>query len=294
MTAAVVVPVRGGDRRTARNLRALTSAARAAGVRPYVVDNGAARVVRASLGPGVTVVPCATPGSYAARNAGVDAALSEGCDVVLFTDSDCRPLHDWPAHLLDVCSRHDVVTSVAPPTGRSALARGARADYLARLSAWSGREPRCEEPLGTVDTRACAVRAEVLAAVRFDERLRHAGDAVFGRTARDAGYSVVGCHHACLAHDPPRSWLGEYRKYRAVATALAADLRALPRRDVLRLLPEQAHLLLPLRAGERRAAARRAFAAVARLAGAATVYTAVRELAWTEGRHRKLVARPEE
>lgn len=290
MSAGVVIPVRGGDRRIAANLAAFHQAARAAGLHTYVVDNGAAKAVRSSLVPcpDLTVVRCEVPGSYAARNAGVAAALAGDCDVVLLADADCRPLAAWPRHLLDACERHDVVTSVAPPGGRSFLARGARADYLTRLYAWAGGEPRCGEAIGTVDTRACAVRRAVFDAQRFDLRLRYAADAVFGRRARALGFSVVGCHHDCVAHDPPRSWRGEYRKYRAVAGELRADLRALPRRDVLAVLPEQAHLLLPLRPGARRAALGgvlvTAVRAVLRSAGPGDMYAAVREWAWTEGR----------
>ncbi len=40
----------------------------------------------------VCVVPCTTPGSYAARNAGARKARGE---IFAFTDADCRPCADW-------------------------------------------------------------------------------------------------------------------------------------------------------------------------------------------------------
>lgn len=284
-----MVPVRGGDRDTAPALRAIGAAARAAGARFVVVDNGIVPVARDGLaGTGAEVVPCATVGSYAARNAGVAAALRERPDAILFTDADCRPGPDWPAHLLDLLHRADVVTATAAPRADRPLGAGAAADYRDRLAAWSGGAVCCGEPVNTMDTRAAAVRADLFRDRGFDTRLRFAGDAVFGRTARAAGARVVGCHHAVLSHDPPRSWSGELRKYRHIAASLVDDLRAIPRREVLRLLPEHAHLLLPpppsavAGARERLARAVRAFDRTD--PGRATsLYRAVRELGWTLG-----------
>lgn len=296
MNAAVIVPVRGGDRDTVPALRAIGAAARAAGARFVVVDNGIAPEVRRGLGGiGAEVVACATVGSYAARNVGVAAALHEGTDAVLFTDADCHPEPGWPGHLLDLLCVADVVTATAAPREVGPLGVGAATDYRERLADWSGGAVRCGEPVNTMDTRAAAVRADLLRDRRFDTRLRFAGDAVFGRTARAAGARVVGCPHGVLSHDPPRSWSGELRKYRDVAASLVDDLRAIPRREVLRLLPEHAHLLLPpppsavAGARERMAGAVRAFDRDDS-SRAAALYRAVRELGWTLGwlhRHRE-------
>jgi glycosyltransferase involved in cell wall biosynthesis len=283
---AVVIPVRGGDRRIAANLSALHTAARRAGLTTYVVDNGANDVVigplRDCAAPPV-LVSCAEPGSYRARNAGVAAALGDGHETVLFTDADCRPLPGWPDHLLAVAAEHDVVVSVAAPHGRGVLARAAERDYRRRLAQWAGGPLVCRQPAGTLDTRAGAVRRQVLEALRFDERVRYAGDAKYGRQAIAAGFSVVGCHHEYLRHDPPTSWLGEYRKYRRIAAQLSLDLRELPRREVLRFLPEHAHLRLPATRRDLTAAAR-ALALATVSADGECLYRAWRELAWNHGR----------
>jgi hypothetical protein len=290
MRATVVVPVRGGDPHIAANLEATWVAAQRAGVAVYIVDNGMAPPVRDAVAANgaMELLQCDTVGSYPARNVGVATALRSGCDAILFTDADCRPRPGWPGHLLDLLRSADAVTSVAAPWDDSALGLGAAADYRVRLSQWAGCELRCGAPIGTLDTRAAAVRAEVFHRRLFDTRLRFAGDALFGRTARAAGARVIGCHHEVLRHDPPQTWSAELRKYRRIAACLVDDLRALSRREVLQLLPEHAHLLLPP-PSDTLATARRQLAAAADDLDpadpdrAAALYRAVREFGWRSG-----------
>jgi len=245
--AVTVVPVRGGDLHTADNLRAIGIAALRAGAGMIVVDNGMVHEVRNAVSKdGIAeIIECATVGSYAARNAGVATALRQGHDAILFTDADCQPQGNWPTHLLDLLRSVDVVTTVAAPRPVSPFALGANLDYRERLAEWAGGSLCCGAPIATMDTRAAAVRADVFNNGLFDTRLRFGSDAVFGRSARAAGAKVVGCHHEILSHDPPHSWSVELHKYRRIAANLVDDLRAIPRRDVLRLVPEHAHLLLP-------------------------------------------------
>ncbi len=287
MTAAVIVPVRGGDQAAKANLSALAAAAASAGVTMYVVDNGLTDWLRQSViaSGQVILVECAEPGSYLARNAGVRVALAAGHDVLLFTDADCRPEHDWPAHLLALADHADIAVSLAAPRREGVLGYGAHHDYRRRLATWAGGELSCGRPIGTLDTRACVIRSEVFSDQQFDESLNFAADAVFGRLALARGRIVIGCHHPVLSHDPPRSWSSEYLKYRRISGTLTEQLRAWPRRDVLRLLPEHAHLLLPPPSG-RLIASRKTVAAAGLRAlrrqpdWQAGLYRAVRELAW--------------
>jgi hypothetical protein len=286
----VIVPVRGGDRAAQANLLSIAAAAADAGARTYVVDNGMPGWLRASVAAsgGANLVDCPVPGSYRARNAGVRAALAAGHDVLLFTDADCRPEPQWPAHLLALAAQADMAVSLAAPRPEGVLGSGAHEDYIERLATWAGGNLACGTPIRTLDTRACVIRSEVFGGQWFDETLSFAGDAVFGRTALARGRTVIGCHHRVLTHDPPRSWRGEYAKYRLIARTLTRQLRAWPRRDVLRLLPEHAHLLLPPRAGQLTAGRRAVVTAVLRAPSRepgwqARLYRAVRELAWTSG-----------
>lgn len=57
----------------------------------------------ASLPFDAQVLPCAAPGSYAARNAG--AAVARGAYLV-FTDADCRPTPDWLAAMAAALAAH--------------------------------------------------------------------------------------------------------------------------------------------------------------------------------------------
>lgn len=302
---AVIVPVRGGDRAVQANLAAIAATAGAARVHTYVVDNGMPGWLRGSLAGSarMTIVDCPVPGSYRARNAGVQAALADGHEVLLFTDGDCHPERDWPMHLLALADHVDMAVSVAAPSPIGTLGVGAHYDYRERLAVWAGGPLACGSPIRTLDTRACVIRAEVFSGRRFDETLSFAADAVFGRAALARGHTLIGCDHPVLSHDPPRTWRAEYVKYARIASTLTQQLRSWPRRDVVRLLPEHAHLLLPpppeWRATYGRAVATALAGAVTRKPGwQAALYRAVRQLAWTsgwareDGRRRNAATRP--
>lgn len=288
--AAVIVPVRGDGQDIASNLCMIVTAAAAEGAVTFVVDNGAGPTVRRVLDGlhGLELLVCSRPGSYRARNVGVRAALSSGCDPILFTDADCRPENRWPRHLVELVQRADIAVTVAAPRPDSVLGRGAEWDYRRRLALWAGGQLRCGRPVATMDTRAAAVAAHVFGDGLFTERLHFAGDAVFGRAALRRGYTVVGCDHTVLSHDPPTQWWTEYRKYRVIAATLVDELRDWPRADVLALLPEHAHLLLPPPANGVRDAKAELSAARRELdpaspESAGRLYAALRTLGWSLG-----------
>ncbi len=59
----------------------------------FIVDNGSDQVPDQSELPDfVTLLECPTPGSYAARNKGLQHAQGE---LLVFTDADCKPQQQW-------------------------------------------------------------------------------------------------------------------------------------------------------------------------------------------------------
>lgn len=145
-------------------------------------------------------IGCATPGSYAARNAG--AAVARG-GIFVFTDADCRPLPSWLAALTAAAEPGallagpvEVVGGASPnPCEIYDMIRGIpQARYVAR---------------GYAATANLAVPAAVFAALGgFDPRRFSGGDAEFCRRAGAAGHPLrlVG---AAVTRHPARADWGE-------------------------------------------------------------------------------------
>jgi cellulose synthase/poly-beta-1,6-N-acetylglucosamine synthase-like glycosyltransferase len=151
------------------------------------------------------VLPCAAPGSYAARNTG--AAEARG-DWLVFTDADCRPLPSWLAALTGAAGdaatgdaatglRTGPVEMVLPPTPTAFaiydFVRGIpQARYVAR---------------GYATTANLAVPARLFRTIGgFDARRRSGGDAEFCRRAGAAGYGLVLVSGAVTTHPCRTSW----------------------------------------------------------------------------------------
>ena len=148
---------------------------------------------------GATVVVSTTNrGSYAARNAAIDA-LDDDVEAVLFTDTDCLPRPGWVnAHVAalgdsDLSAGAIVLVQPDPPTPAS---------YLD--AAWHLQQQRHVETDGFGATANLAVRREVLRAHRFDAELRSGGDREFCRRVVAAGGRIVYTGDAVVDH-PARS-----------------------------------------------------------------------------------------
>jgi hypothetical protein len=148
-------------------------------------------------------IPCAAPGSYAARNAGIAAARGR---LLVFTDADCRPEPGWLA-ALDAAAR-------APATAGRLLAGPVRLTG-------AGEPPNPYETydlirgipqeryvrLGYAATANLAVPAEVFAALGgFDPARRSGGDAAFCRRALLAGRRLAFVPGAVVTHPVRASW----------------------------------------------------------------------------------------
>jgi glycosyltransferase involved in cell wall biosynthesis len=187
-----------------------------------------ARAARAT----VIVLPV-NGGSYAARNAAVDAVES-AAEVVLFTDTDCEVTPGWVrAHLLALgsadASGGAVRIRTASPPGPAEWVDASR--HL--------RQQHFVENLGFAATCNLAVRRGVVEDLRFDASLRSGGDFDFGQRLRAAGHTLVYTADAVVEHPARDSASAVLRKVARVAQGAAVNERrghhAAQRRDPARV-----------------------------------------------------------
>lgn len=171
-------------------------------------------------------------GSYAARNAALDAVGAEA-EVVLFTDADCVVDPAWiTAHLrtlasVDASGGAVVFTMGSPPTPAEWV------DAHRHL-----RQEHFVTRLGFSATCNLAVRRRVVDELRFDDSLRSGGDFDFGSRLRGAGFSLSYTPDAVVRHAARVSSAAVLTKVRRLARGArlnqARGHRATARRDATR------------------------------------------------------------
>ncbi len=163
-----------------------------------VCDNNPRPVYAAALnlGPGQQVVHESTPGSYAARNAGVAAARG---DLLAFTDADCRPAKSWLRALLTGFGQQASVDILGGPVVLTDIATTKPATLYEAAFAFDQNHS-----IGTLHysvTANMAARRRVFAAVGgFDSTLKSGGDLEWGRRAWRAGFVIDYCPAARVFH----------------------------------------------------------------------------------------------
>lgn len=201
------------------------------------------------------ILPCAAPGSYAARNAGAAAARGH---TLAFTDADCRPAPGWLAAL--AAARDDKALLAGPveitpegnPPNRYEIydrIRGIpQARYVSR---------------GYAATANLAAPAPVFAAVGGFNPMRFSGgDGEFCLAARALGHPIRLVGDAVVHHPARTTWNETATKARRVKGGQI--MNGPPRRRALWLLrtltpPLRAtrrHLQAPLPWGQRLSALR--------------------------------------
>ncbi len=231
---SVIVPVRDDAVGLAACLDALAAQEGDPDVEVVVVDNGSAddsvAVARAHrVQPVVVVEP--RRGSYAARNAGIEACTG---DRLAFTDADCLPSPTWlrtgmavPAVLFG-----GSVTPTRSPDP-TVWERYDRAVYLRQ---------DCLVAQGFAATANLWMDREVLDAVgRFDPELRSSGDLEWGRRAAAAGLAIGYAPDVVVAHAPRTTLASTWRLHRRLGAGWAAlaarDAWPPPWRDRALVLP---------------------------------------------------------
>lgn len=137
-------------------------------------------------------------GPAGARNRGVERSLALGADLVLFTDADCVPAPGWAAEMAAFLAdgRHVAAGGVTRSLGTTLLDR--YHDFAGSLNGrWllPGREA-----LMYATTCNLAVRAEVLAGVRFDERFPVAAGEDVDFSVRLRRHGLIGLATRAVVH----------------------------------------------------------------------------------------------
>ncbi|WP_082119077.1 glycosyltransferase family 2 protein [Thioalkalivibrio versutus] len=168
-----------------------------------LMDNGSTNYAPPeSLPSNVRILHCETPGSYAARNAGVAQAASNW---VVFTDADCRPSSYWLAAMLNR-SRQD-------PQG-SLLAGGVEMyTDSARPNAYEIYDLVRGIPQEHYVRRGYAATANLLVPKSmvnelggFNATRYSGGDVDLCNRARARGYALQYAPDAVVYHPARRSW----------------------------------------------------------------------------------------
>jgi cellulose synthase/poly-beta-1,6-N-acetylglucosamine synthase-like glycosyltransferase len=219
-SVAVCIPAHGAPEPLQRLLASLDDVDYPPGLveRIVCVDGPDHALENAARDAGATVVTLAVnSGSYAARNAAIDAVTPDA-QVVLFTDVDCTVTAGWIRHHVEALRTADAsgggvrLTTSQPP----------------RPAEWvdAGRHLRQQhfvEVLGFAATCNLAVRRGVLASMRFDATLRSGGDFDFGQRLRAAGFTLAYTPDALVEHPARTTARGVLRKVARVAQGAAVN-----------------------------------------------------------------------
>ena len=158
-----------------------------------------------------SVLPCATPGSYAARNAGVEAARGR---ILAFTDADCRPDPGWLAAFAAAAAEGSERLLAGPVR---MTVEGTAPNRWEAYDVIRGIPQERYVQLGYAATANLAVPATVFARLGgFDATRLSGGDAAFCRRVGKAGVPIALVADAAVSHPARASWEDLARKARRV------------------------------------------------------------------------------
>lgn len=217
---SVVIPVYDDYDTLDVTLRALEQQSYPAnGVEVIVVDNGTPRARRRDVDDEydlVRQISESTQGSYAARNAGVEAAEGE---LLAFTDADCRPDPDWLTNGIEalegapqvglVGGALEIVTS---DDGFNS-ADGPSAAEVWEMSRGFPQQHYIDD-LNFAATANMLTRRAVFEDVGlFNEALLSGGDREWGERVAEAGYELVYEAEALVRHPARRDLKSLLKKH---------------------------------------------------------------------------------
>lgn len=169
-----------------------------------VVDNGSSPPIRidSKYKHLVRLIQCHTPGSYAARNAGMSAARGE---VLAFTDADCVPDQDWIRSGALALEQENGGSLIG---GEIKLFLSKNPTATERYQYITGfmQQENIENQGFTVTANLFATRKQAEKIGPFDEKLLSGGDREWSWRAGHRGFKVRYSQNA-IVHTSPRTSL---------------------------------------------------------------------------------------
>lgn len=183
-----------------------------------LIDNGSAAFEPPPCLPSnVRIAQCLTPGSYAARNHGVEQALGQW---LVFTDADCRPNPEWLATLMAPAAAHEAEANTIQAGAIRMVAQSSRPTAWEIYDLIRGIPQDWYVARGYATTANLAVHRDCFDRIgRFDGTRLSGGDAEFCRRAIAAGASLRYVPEATVAHPARQSWPEIARKVRRIKGA---------------------------------------------------------------------------
>jgi glycosyltransferase involved in cell wall biosynthesis len=261
---SVIIPTYKDNERLVKCVECLEKQVRNQSVEILVVDNAgdAALAELLKIYPHTTYLVETKPGSYAARNAGLQVASG---DVIAFTDSDCLPEDDWIECALGLIEslKADIVAGrvVVFPLDKYAPNCWEIADMVFGFPV----EQRVRDGGGGVTANLVATRACFSTAGPFEEDNLSGGDMEWCRRATGTGLKLCYRNDLVVRHPARRSMSEHLVKAKRVAGALAD--RSSKARSSVQLLRDIMRLPLPPARDWRKLGANQSLAANAKLRG---------------------------
>lgn len=179
-----------------------------------LVDNGSTPPISIESTYAFTVhtVRCATPGSYAARNAGVRQAVG---DVFAFIDADCWPEKAWLGNGVATLLANEGKSVIG---GEVLLVAPAKPSAVAlyQCAGGFGQESNILDKHFSATANLFCTRAQFGAAGPFDERLLSGGDREWSWRAVKSGFAIQFEPKAVVCTKPRSSLIGALRQTRRV------------------------------------------------------------------------------
>lgn len=170
-----------------------------------VVDNGSPEVpAQDELPDFVTLLTCSTPGSYAARNTGLQHATGE---LIIFTDADCQPEESWLEEHWKAYQLHGEKTLNAGAVKVAKLSPGVPNDYELFDAFLGIPQERYATQRGYAVTANLAIPRKIFELVGvFDETRFSGGDAEFCQRALNKGAKLRYVPGAKVLHPARATW----------------------------------------------------------------------------------------